>query len=102
GRLAPGGGAGGGRAAGRSAPGRGADRGRRRGGRQTGQAARQRRPQLRLAKAHGSGGGGARIAQGGGAMTVIAVHADALLDPATGDTVRGGITVLIEDGRIAR
>jgi imidazolonepropionase-like amidohydrolase len=35
-------------------------------------------------------------------VTVTAVHADALLDPATGDTIRGGITVLIEDGRIAK
>ena len=35
-------------------------------------------------------------------MTVTAVHADALLDPATGETARGGVTVLIEAGRISR
>lgn len=35
-------------------------------------------------------------------MTATAVHADALLDPATGETIRGGVTVLIEDGRVTR
>ena len=32
---------------------------------------------------------------------VTAVQADALLDPVTGETVRGGVTVLIEDGRVS-
>ena len=33
---------------------------------------------------------------------MIAVQADALLDPATGDTLRGGVTVLIENGRVSK
>jgi imidazolonepropionase-like amidohydrolase len=33
---------------------------------------------------------------------ITAVHADALLDPATGETARGGVTVLVEDGRVVR
>ena len=35
-------------------------------------------------------------------MPVTAVQADALLDPASGETTRGGATVLIEDGRITK
>ncbi|HEX6349303.1 MAG TPA: amidohydrolase family protein [Candidatus Dormibacteraeota bacterium] len=35
-------------------------------------------------------------------MSVVAVQGDALLDPASGDTARGGVTVLIGDGRITK
>ena len=33
-------------------------------------------------------------------MTVTAVLGDALLDPASGETVRGGVAVVVEDGRV--
>ncbi|TMF88426.1 MAG: amidohydrolase family protein [Chloroflexi bacterium] len=35
-------------------------------------------------------------------MSVVAVQAEALLDPASGETTRGGVTVLIENGRISK
>ncbi len=35
-------------------------------------------------------------------MSVTSVQADALFDPATGETTRGGVTVLVEGGRVVK